>query len=862
MILVPASISPLSAAHLSSVDISFPRTGGSIFNNTEIFGDLVITGELSAVRHNYQKIDYCFYVGQYGVDTDDLHEKELGRGRNEQFPFASIKFAATKVAELRLQGDTNPYTIFVKSGRYVENNPIYLPPATSIIGDNLRRISIEPANPFLDIIWVNSACYVWGVTFRGHKTPSAAVAFPLWYSTATATNSSLNPDAFKIAYNTPTSLVTPPSARPFIAVSPYIQGCTSYATSTNAPNDGGDAGCGMRIDGSLVDGNIRSMVLDSYTQVNQGGRGIHIINHGYAQLVSIFTIATTDGIVCESGGSCSISTSNSTFGLSGIVARGKSPTPILSGVFADFIVGTNVFTISAVQTIPTILPGNDKQFIAKVPYPGTCFYIDGLALSALNPLEPSGAQQMFPVNRPLTISDGVEYTSSSQTLTISSSLENFKTIILDQYSVPATSPSGNPSDFTYAAASKQILSNKSKLQQQIVNWVRWYNSAAVATTALSAQTYRDSGYVIDAIAADIANNANHRSVEVGNLFFQAVSKDIVYGNGSTTPVIRPEFIDATKESFKALGKYITGVGGIPSGPETIPPFTTTYLLSSTGVGSARAANVNSLVTNIIYPFENSGSLQAYSPAGSYTATDRNMANAIAAQRSTLQAQVSSYVLQKGYLTDPAYLAICSRDSGKWVDAVVNDLYYGVNARSIAYAEAYWKGSTSRLPNSIIPNHAIKTNDSIDAFRRYVYDVLATQGNITSVGSHDQYIVQIPLDSNIGFDLKSYFGKTVNFYARSTAETGSHTFEYIGCGTNILQAIPAQGGQVNNNNEVVFDGLFDYNAPGIVYYTSSNEKGNYKIGPGFTVIQSTGTVEGDTFKRSILTLVTPLTIALE
>ena len=114
------------------------------------------------------------------------------------------------------------------------------------------------------------------------------------------------------------------------------------------------------------------------------------------------------------------------------------------------------------------------------------------------------------------------------------------------------------------------------------------------------------------------------------------------------------------------------------------------------------------------------------------------------------------------------------------------------------------------------------------------------------------------------NLNSYFGKAVNFYARSTIETGSHTFEYMGCGTYILSAIPAQGGQVNNANEVVYDGLQEPfgNAPGIVYYTSSNEKGNFNVGPNFQIVQSTGTITGQTFQRSILTLVTPLTIALE
>ena len=92
-----------------------------------------------------------------------------------------------------------------------------------------------------------------------------------------------------------------------------------------------DAGCGIRVDGSLALGFTRSFVTDSFTQFNQGGKGIHVINCGYAQLVSTFTICTTEGVMCESGGNCSISTSNCSFGLSGLVATGKSSFPVLTG---------------------------------------------------------------------------------------------------------------------------------------------------------------------------------------------------------------------------------------------------------------------------------------------------------------------------------------------------------------------------------------------------------------------------------------------------------------------------------------------------------------------------------------------------
>jgi hypothetical protein len=80
-------------------------------------------------------------------------------------------------------------------------------------------------------------------------------------------------------------------------------------------------------------------------------------------------------------------------------------------------------------------------------------------------------------------------------------------------------------------------------------------------------------------------------------------------------------------------------------------------------------------------------------------------------------------------------------------------------------------------------------------------------------------------------------------------------EYIGTGTVLLSAVPQKGGQTDVNLEVVQDGV------GRVFFTVTNQFGDFRIGPGLTIVQATGTIEGDTFKRSILQTITPITIAL-
>jgi hypothetical protein len=225
-------------------------------------------------------VDNVLYVSKSGNDSND--------GTSLDDSFLTIK-AALAVANIGT-------TVFVKSGNYVEDNPLTVPAGVSIVGDNLRTVSVRPQTTNQDLFYVNNGCYLTGMTFRDHVSPAAAVAF------------------------------NPNGSAGNITTSPYVQNCSSITTT----------GTGMRIDGSHVTGFLRSMVLDAYTQFNQGGKGVHILNNGYAQLVSLFTICCTESILCESGGQCSVTNSNSSFGTRGLVANGKS-----SLLFTGSTNGTN-----------------------------------------------------------------------------------------------------------------------------------------------------------------------------------------------------------------------------------------------------------------------------------------------------------------------------------------------------------------------------------------------------------------------------------------------------------------------------------------------------------------------------------------
>ena len=160
-----------------------------------------------------------------------------------------------------------------------------MPAQTSIVGSSLREVTLKPQNGNTDFIYVNNGCYISDLSF----------------------NSSSSNNGDVISYN--------PSDPPYIDQSPYIQNCTNFI----------DGSTGLHIDGDDAIGDIKSMVVDSYTQFNSGGVGCKISNEGYAQLVSMFTICAETAVECKNGGSCDLTNSNSSFGTKGLVADGVSP---------------------------------------------------------------------------------------------------------------------------------------------------------------------------------------------------------------------------------------------------------------------------------------------------------------------------------------------------------------------------------------------------------------------------------------------------------------------------------------------------------------------------------------------------------
>jgi len=387
--------------------------------------------------------------------------------------------------------------------------------------------------------------------------------------------------------------------------------------------------------------------------------------------------------------------------------------------------------------------------------------------------------------------------ASRQFVKIKNSLENFKKIIVDVNNVPITTPQNHSG----ARAARSILNYKSQLQQQIVEYVKHTHPTTLNDNALSAKCYRDVGYIVDALAADISNYANHRSIDVGDMYFKGTLMGKTNPN-SNVPTLPQDQIDVTISAINALTFYINGTNI----PNYVPSFTTNGILSSIELGSERISDVNARISNITYPLQNNGSLNAYSPTGSPTQTDIDVANLLQQNRSNIQSKISKYVTDNGYLVLDSTLAAtlstkCYRDTGFIIDAIAADIENNTNHRSIDVSDIYFKGTLSSIPiNALtIPQDQLQpTIQAISALSIYINGTnipdlpvpFTTTGILSSyeVGKARKYDVVSRVDDIVYTLSNNGFKRDYNPLGTPTPEDIKLSYELLDIKTQAQSAI--------------------------------------------------------------------------
>lgn len=231
-----------------------------------------------------------------------------------------------KTIEAALAIATAGTEIKVSPGDYHENNPLVFPEeGISVVGWDLRNCTIYLDNDD-DLFHALNGCYVQNFSFRraGAVSAKGIMAFP-------------------------------PTGAGNITESPYIQNCTNFV----------EGSIGLDINGNYATG-LKSMVLDSFTQYNPDGIGVKVYNRGYSQVVSMFTICSDTSVLAESGGTVSITNSNSDFGNYALVADGVSSLEQAGTLLSSDPTGSLFFI--------TDLATSQKPYVGQVVTVGELYY--------------------------------------------------------------------------------------------------------------------------------------------------------------------------------------------------------------------------------------------------------------------------------------------------------------------------------------------------------------------------------------------------------------------------------------------------------------------------------------------------------
>jgi len=152
------------------------------------------------------------------------------------------------------------------------------------------------------------------------------------------------------------------------------------------------------------------------------------------------------------------------------------------------------------------------------------------------------------------------------------------------------------------------------------------------------------------------------------------------------------------------------------------------------------------------------------------------------------------------------------------------------------------------PNITISAPDVGTNSAV-----LTLQTLPTYYAVLSSTPVSAGICTITVNENVPYAVG--VGSTVPFFKQSRVLASGHSFEYIGSGTNINAALPAQGGIPIQDNEV------DMRNGGLVVYTSTDQSGNFRIGEGVQINQVTGTISGRFYSKSLFSTMTPFILAL-
>jgi hypothetical protein len=522
--------------------------------------------------------------------------------------------------------------------------------------------------------------------------------------------------------------------------------------------------------------------------------------------VSVFTIFCSVGVQCDNGGKASIVNSNANFGDLCLVAKGYGPRDFSGTVF---------------NPPNRAYPFNVEldQYYPNGYFPGTGGLVEVFVPDLANRPHIGQVMEIIPPEN-YTNNQGfsgfLNAQPSTSTLTTGTiELVNIDTTdvyigntvyIRDQFGSQTDAfgtyyipPGTTVSDVNY---------NSIGLTQALTSGGGDPNNNTFFTIYFTGNSY----YTVQTSSIADQPYAPNLNVLRPNVDpqYQGPSIDQVDAHVSSINYLKTA-VDAVIANTQPIGGWLT-----PSSGQTTLPITggggaqsfidlrfgyMTTIITATNISAAYGVVPSGLITT-------SGPI----PQGAGSAI-----TLIEANMDFLAGEVVAYVNQNfslvlnGSLTD-SQVNKCARDIKLILQQIIYDLASGGNYNSVYSGLSYWS-------------------------RPGTYHVITLGEAVT--------------DTSLFPD-----GCTVNFYQRSYISASGYVFEYVGAGSN-YGALPQRG----IADPIQTQETISLNS-GKVFFTSTDQNGDFRIGTGLVISQATGVLSGRTFVQSLYANMTPFILAIE
>jgi hypothetical protein len=575
--------------------------------------------------------------------------------------------------------------------------------------------------------------------------------------------------------------------------------------------------------GSLVDGGvisarspINSFVYDAFTQVTQGGRGVRITNDGYAQLVSVFTIFCSTGVEVDNGGIASIVNSNANFGDLCLVAKGFGKRTF-SGTVYNPINKAYPDDPEFNQYYPTGYWPNNAQVrvfipdLADRPHISLVMEIEppDLYTDYLGVVGPYLNEQGFPGFLNAVPNLGV---LSTGTITITG-IDTTGIAIGNAMYIRDQFGNQTGTNGILYAATDTVVTNVGYQSVTLSKGLTSGGSDLTNTTSSININYFNLYFCGNAYYTVLSSEVGDNPISVGtNLIRDVPTGDQRPAHIASLQRLNSIVVQAIKN------ETITRTAGNTSTQIKLP------LLIEGGLAE----------TFIDQRFDNI--IEIINPTLATPPQADTLAGAEAVIKPSLRTKTGPVVQGAG-----AAIALITENLDFFVEEVSR--YVQVTFPTLTYSNLKCRRDTKLI------------------LQRLIYDI-ESGGRYNSVmtglsywqrnGTH--HLVQ--MGENVTRTDLFPDGATINFYQRSYISASGYVFEYVGAGTN-YGALPQRGvaDPVQSKEVVQLDS-------GKVFFTSTDQNGDFRIGPGLVISQATGVLSGRTFTKSLFANMTPFILAIE